>query len=271
MSQQKFQSQDGKVQLVGAGPGDPELITVKGSRALETADVIVYDRLANPDLLSITSEESEHIYVGKRPGKPSVSQDQINHILITKAREGKKVVRLKGGDSFVFGRGGEECMALKAADIPYEVVPGISSALAAPAFAGIPVTHRKVARSFTVVTGHTIKKSDSFEEWEHLAKADTLVILMGMRNLPNITERLISFGRDADTPAAVIEKATYESQQTVVATLATIADEAAHLSSPATIVVGELASKGKELNWFQKESIEQETTTNEKFVTNFAG
>lgn len=261
----------GKVYLVGAGPGDPELITVKGSNILKKADVIVYDRLANPELLSITSEESEHIYVGKRPGKPSVSQDQINHILITKAREGKTVARLKGGDSFVFGRGGEECLALKAADVKFEVVPGISSALAAPAFAGIPVTHRGEARSFTVVTGHTIKNSDSFENWGHLAQADTLVILMGMRNLHKIANRLIEFGRAAATPVAVIEKASYESQQTVTATLATIAREAAHLESPATIVVGELASKSQELNWFQTETVEHETAPKEKILTNFAG
>lgn len=270
MSQQKYQAY-GTVYLVGAGPGDPELITVKGSNILKAADVIVYDRLANPELLSITSEESEHIYVGKRPGKPSVSQEQINHILITKAQEGKKVARLKGGDSFVFGRGGEECLALKAANISYEVVPGISSALAAPAYAGIPVTHRKVARSFTVVTGHTIKNSDSFENWGHLAQADTLVVLMGMRNLQKITDRLISFGRSTDTPVAVIEKATYDSQKTVLGTLETIADDASHLSSPATIVVGELASKHSELSWFKTEAFENEAIQEETILTNFAG
>lgn len=269
-SQQQYYAY-GKVYLVGAGPGDPDLITVKGSKILKTADVIVYDRLANPELLSITSEQSEHIYVGKRPGKPSVSQKQINHILITKAKEGKNVARLKGGDSFVFGRGGEECMALKAADIAYEVVPGISSALAAPAFAGIPVTHRKVARSFTVVTGHTIKNSDSFENWGHLAQADTLVILMGMRNLPAIANSLIGFGRSTETPVAVIQKATYQSQQVVSGTLATIAEDAAHLSSPATIVVGELAAKSEELNWFKAETLESEQPAEKKLLSNFAG
>ncbi len=269
-SQQQYPTY-GKVYLVGAGPGDPDLITVKGSKILKTADVIVYDRLANPELLSITSDESEHIYVGKRPGKPSVSQEQINHILVTKAREGKKVARLKGGDAFVFGRGGEECLALKAADISYEIVPGISSALAAPAYAGIPVTHRKVARSFTVVTGHTIKNSDSFENWGHLAQADTLVVLMGMRNLSKITETLIGFGRSADTPVAVVQKATYETQQTVRGTLATIADDAAHLSSPATIVIGELAAADRDLSWFQTETDERVPTQTEQILTNFAG
>lgn len=241
----------GKVYLVGAGPGDPDLITVRGSKVLKSADVIVYDRLANPELLSLTSGDSEHIYVGKRPRRPSVSQRQINHILITKAREGKAVVRLKGGDPFVFGRGGEECEALRSEEIPYEVVPGISSALAAPAFAGIPVTHRKVARSFTVVTGHTVKNSDDFENWGHLAYADTLVILMGMRNLSKIAETLISYGRDSETPVAVIEKATYCEQKTVTGTLSTIVEKAEHLSPPATIVIGELASMSSELAWFQ--------------------
>lgn len=264
----------GKVYLVGAGPGDPDLITVRGSDILKKADVIVYDRLANPDLLSVAPEDSEHIYVGKRPGKPSVSQKQINHILITGAQSGKTVVRLKGGDPFIFGRGGEECEALKSEGIPFEVVPGISSALAAPAFAGIPLTHRKFARSFTVVTGHTVTGTDAFENWDHLIQADTLVILMGMRNLPVITETFIRLGREADTPVAVIEKATYEEQNTVTGTLATIAERAAGLSAPATIVVGELASMSNDLSWFQTEQTRKlldVPTVNSEYLTNFAG
>lgn len=261
----------GKVYLIGAGPGDPDLITVRGSELLKKADVIVYDRLANPDLLSVTSEHSEHIYVGKRPGKPSVSQKQINHILITKAREGKTVARLKGGDPFIFGRGGEECEALRAEHISYEIVPGISSALAAPAFAGIPLTHRKAARSFTVVTGHTAKGADAFENWGHLAHADTLVILMGMKNIAGIAGTLIKLGREADTPVAVIEKATYQTQRTVTGTLATIAGRAAHLSPPATIVVGELASFSNDLAWFGIEESGQDETAQPKLFSNFAG
>jgi uroporphyrin-III C-methyltransferase len=194
--------QQGKVYLVGAGPGDPELITVKGANILGKAEVIVYDRLANPELLSLTADRSEHLYVGKRPGKPSASQEQINRILITKAHEGKIVARLKGGDPFVFGRGGEECEALRVENIPYEVIPGISSALAAPAFAGIPVTQREIARSFTVVTGHTIKCTENLVHWEHLIHVDTLVILMGMKSLSKITKLLISHGRHADTPVS---------------------------------------------------------------------
>lgn len=271
MSTQTYYSH-GKVYLVGAGPGDPDLITVKGSKVLQKADVIVYDRLANPELLSITSDQSEHLYVGKRPDKPSVSQAQINHILITKAREGKIVARLKGGDPFVFGRGGEECEALNAEDIPFEVVPGISSALAAPAFAGIPVTHRGVARSFTVVTGHTIKNADTFANWDHLVHTDTLVVLMGMRSLPQIAETLIKHGRDADTPVGVIEKATYASQKIVLGTLQTIADKVESLSPPGTIVIGELASKSEHLAWFQTEkATTEDAISNTRFRAQFAG
>jgi len=253
----------GTVYLVGAGPGDPDLITVKGAKALNSADVIVYDRLANPEILAHSSENSEHIYVGKRPDKPSVSQSQINRILISKAREGKEVVRLKGGDSFVFGRGGEECEALRSAQVPFEVVPGISSALAAPAFAGIPLTQRKVARSFTVVTGHTMQNTDTFAEWEYLANADTLVVLMGMRRLPEIAVQLISYGRSPVTPVSVIEKATYATQKVVTGTLETIAEKAEGLSSPGTIVIGELAAKSEQLAWFKPEEFttSQESNT----------
>lgn len=262
----------GKVYLVGAGPGDPELITMKGAEALRKADVIVYDRLANPELLDYTPEKSEHIYVGKTPGKPSVSQEQINAILATKAKDAKVVVRLKGGDPFVFGRGGEECEALKAHNVIYEIIPGISSALSAPLFAGIPVTHRKVARSFTVVTGHTITGTDAFENWEHLAYADTLIILMGVKNLSKISDLLIGLGKDAGTPVAVIEKATYTDQKTVVATLEDIAEKASHSSPPATIVIGELASLANDLAWFNKpwlSELEQEKVTQR--IANYAG
>ncbi|SMO91636.1 uroporphyrinogen-III C-methyltransferase [Gracilimonas mengyeensis] len=243
---------EGKVYLVGAGPGDPGLITVKGADTLRQADVIVYDRLANPELLDYTPEDSEHIYVGKKPGKPSVSQEQINTILVAKAQDGKTVVRLKGGDPFVFGRGGEECEALKAQQVAYEVIPGISSALSAPLFAGIPVTHRKVARSFTVVTGHTITGTNAFDNWGHLAHADTLVVLMGVKNLAKITDLLIGLGKDRSTPVAVIGKATYKDQQTVLGTLENIAEKASHSTPPATIVIGELAAKADELAWFKE-------------------
>lgn len=260
----------GTVYLVGAGPGDPDLITIKGSKVLELADVIVYDRLANPELLGLTRQDSEHIYVGKSPDKPSVSQEQINQILVSKALNGKHVARLKGGDPFVFGRGGEECEALRANGVPYEVIPGISSALSAPSFAGIPVTHRNVARSFTVVTGHTLSGSDEFENWCHLVHADTLIILMGMRNLAKISDTLIQLGKLADTPAAVIQQATFESQKVAVGTLANIAEKASHLSSPATIVIGELASLSHNLAWFNNET-DIVAETQPQLLANYAG
>jgi len=269
----KFQlSKQGKVYLVGAGPGDPDLITVKGAKALRTADVVVYDRLANPELLDYTPKSSEHIYVGKKPGKPSASQKQINAILTTKAKDGQIVVRLKGGDPFVFGRGGEECEALRAEEVPYEVIPGISSALSAPLYAGIPVTHRKVARSFTVVTGHTISGTDAFENWAHLVHADTLVVLMGVRSLGKLSELLIGLGKDAETPVAVIEKATYQTQKTVLGTLDTIADKASSISPPATIVIGELAALGHDLAWFNLPKSDQTERTGEpQRLVHYAG
>src|SRR5699024_487104 len=163
----------------------------------------------------------------------------------------------KGGDPFVFGRGGEECEALRAERISYEIIPGIISALAAPAFAGVPVTHRKVARSVTIVTGHTVKGSDDFENWRHLALADTLVILMGMRNLDKIADKLIKYGRDSSTPVAVVEKATFEAQQVATGTLSDIAEKAKGLSSPGTIIIGEVAAKSESLAWFQQYKLDE--------------
>lgn len=265
MSASPYYGHGGKVWLIGAGPGDPELITVKGARILGEADVIVYDRLANPALLSLTSERSEHIYVGKRAGHPSVSQNQINAILLSKAKAGCKVARLKGGDPFVFGRGGEECEALAAEGIPFEIVPGISSALAAPAFAGIPVTHRSVARSFAVVTGHTVDNEELFHNWEHLAGVDTLVILMGLGNLDRIVSTLLLHGKSPFTPVAIIEQATHEQQRVILATLATVRERAIGVRSPATIVVGKTVKAAETLAWHSSgmESDSHRQTTSE--------
>ena len=257
----------GTVYLVGAGPGEPDLITIRGANVIKQAEVIVYDRLANPELLSYSSKDSEHIYVGKRPGKPSVSQGQINRILIAKAGEGKTVARLKGGDPFIFGRGGEECEALAGEGITFEIIPGISSALAAPAYAGIPLTHRGAARSFTVVTGYTRNKEDLFKNWEHIAHADTLVVLMGMKNMKAIINRLILFGRSADTPVAIIEKATWKKQRSVIGTLEDIAGKASALSSPAVIVIGELAKLGNEFAWFREQTGTPINVQTEKHAT----
>ncbi len=247
----------GKVYIVGAGPGDPELITVKGLRALQKADVVVYDRLVNQQLLNEASPLAELIYVGKGPDIPSAKQAEIEFILICKAREGKMVVRLKGGDPFVFGRGGEECQSLRENGIPYEVVPGISSALAVPAYAGIPVTHRTLATSFTVVTGHTAGEDDCDIDWYALPKAGTLVILMGVAHLPQITQCLMKNGRSAHTPAAIIQQGTTAEQKVVTGTLATIADIAQRekIRPPAITVVGEAAALAQEIEWFQPDML----------------
>ena len=228
----------GKVYLVGGGPGDPGLITVKGLRCLRIADVVLYDRLIAPALLAETPAWAELIDVGKAPEAARRAQDDINAQLIAHARAGKTVVRLKGGDPFVFGRGGEEALALAEAGIPFEVVPGVSSALAVPAYAGIPVTHRQVAQSFTVVTGHTADANGA--KWDDLPRSGTLVLLMGVKHLPAITAQLIAAGRSADTPAAVIHWGTTAHQQVVTGTLGDIAGVAKEVPPPATIVIGEV-------------------------------
>ncbi|HEX6506405.1 MAG TPA: uroporphyrinogen-III C-methyltransferase [Chloroflexota bacterium] len=235
----------GMVSLVGAGPGDPELITVRALRCLEEADVVVYDRLIDPRILESVPLHAERIFVGKAAGSVVLSQRGIENLLIDRARQGKHVVRLKGGDPFLFGRGGEEIEALTAADIPYQVVPGVSSAFAVPASAGIPVTHRRLASTVTVVTGHEDpEKPQSSIDWEWLARAPgTLVILMGLERLDGICSRLMREGRSGDTPAAVIASGTLPQQRTVLAPLAGLADEVqqAVVRSPAIIVVGEVA------------------------------
>lgn len=251
----------GKVFLVGAGPGDPDLITVRGLRLIREAEVIVYDRLANPELLSEAHPGSEKIYVGKTGGRPSISQEQINSILTREARKGKNVVRLKGGDPFVFGRGGEELEVLASEGIPYEVVPGISSSVAAAAFAGIPLTHRDYSSSFTVITGHAIHEETFPQKWQCLAHCETLVILMGLRKLPNISRKLIENGRSTSTPVAVIEKASYGSQKKVIGTLEDIAEKAKQLSTPATIVIGEVVNLSKTLDWYNPESLRDQAET----------
>lgn len=233
----------GTVYLVGAGPGDPELITVRGLRCLQHADVVVYDRLANEDLLDECPEWSERIFAGKAPGLHSMTQEQINAVLVDRAIAGLTVVRLKGGDPFVLGRGGEEAIACAEAGVAFEVVPGISSTVAAPSAAGIPLTHRGVAGSFSVVTGHRMTE-DVATDWEALARTETLVILMGVANLALIADRLIAAGRAGSTPVAIVERATHTDQRTTVGTLESIVELAREnrVRSPATIVVGEVVS-----------------------------
>ncbi|MEX0822264.1 MAG: uroporphyrinogen-III C-methyltransferase [Rhodothermales bacterium] len=253
-------AEPGTVYLVGAGPGDPELITVKGLNLLRVADVVVYDRLIHPSLIDQASPAAETIYVGKKPGKRSCPQEETNQILVDHAKLGRSVVRLKGGDPFVFGRGGEECLALSAAGIPFQVVPGITSPISAPSAAGIPVTHRGVASSFTVVTGHSCTASEE-PNWTALARAGTLIVLMGLRRLPDITEKLIASGIDPETPAAVIASATTGEQETVVGDLQTIGPRTRHLDPPATVVIGEVVGLRPWIAWFD----ERPTSDNDLF------
>ncbi|MBI3763876.1 MAG: uroporphyrinogen-III C-methyltransferase [Chloroflexi bacterium] len=225
----------GFVYIVGAGPGDTELITVRGARCLEQADVVVYDRLVNAALLNLARPETERIGVGKAAEKPSMRQEAINQLLVDRARAGRVVVRLKGGDPFVFGRGGEEARALADAGVPFEVVPGVTAAVAVPAVAGIPVTHRGVSRSFAVVTGHTHDGG-----LPDLPVADTLVVLMSVNPLKQIVAGLLAQGRPATTLAAVVSEGTTPRQRVVTGTLADIADRANGLEPPAVLVVGEV-------------------------------
>ncbi|HZT70189.1 MAG TPA: uroporphyrinogen-III C-methyltransferase [Terriglobia bacterium] len=244
----------GKVYLVGAGPGDPGLLTLKGKKALERADVVIYDFLANDDLLRYAGPDCEKISVGKRPGERSTPQEDINSLIISKAKEGRIVVRLKGGDPFIFGRGGEEALALARAGIAFEVVPGVSSGHAVPAYAGIPLTQRELSSSVTFLTGHEPPSSSSNAiNWSKLATgSDTLVLFMAVRNLPEISAVLIREGRDPQTPAALIRWGTRIEQQTVTGTLADIAAKAGGIEAPAVVVVGEVVGLREELNWFER-------------------
>lgn len=247
---------DGKVYLVGAGPGDPGLMTVKGLKLLVRADVIVYDQLASPELLKQARPGAEVVYVGKKAGAHTLPQAGINQLLVDKARAGLTVVRLKGGDPFVFGRGGEEAEALAAAGVPFEVVPGVTSAVAVPAYAGIPVTHRAHTTLVTFITGHEDPtKEESTIPWDNLgANPGTLVFLMGVKNLAENCRRLVLAGRPPETPAAVIQSGTLPEQRTVSGTLADIADKArdAGIRPPAILVVGEVAVLRERLAWWEK-------------------
>ncbi|WP_100402776.1 uroporphyrinogen-III C-methyltransferase [Bacillus sp. FJAT-42315] len=245
----------GKVWLVGAGPGDPDLITVKGLRALQEADVILYDRLINEELLQEAKEGAELIFCGKRPNHHHLQQETINHLLVLHAKKGKKVTRLKGGDPFVFGRGGEEAEFLAKHHIPFEVVPGITSGIAASAYAGIPVTHRDHSASFAIVTGHRQEGEQEELKWSALAKGiDTLAIYMGVKNLPYIQEQLLANGKSTDTPAALIHWGTTAIQRTVTGTLGTIDEVAkqAAMTNPSMIIIGDVVKLREKIQWFQE-------------------
>lgn len=247
----------GKVYLVGAGPGDPKLITVRGVECIQEADVIAYDRLANPKLLEYAKKEAELIYVGKLPDRHSWPQEEINNMLVAKAQEGKIVTRLKGGDPFVFGRGGEEAMVLAEHNIPFEVVPGITAGIGASAYAGIPVTQRGIASSFAVVAGHECPgKDQSSIRWDKIATAvDTVAFYLGIKNLPLICEQMIEHGRAPQTPVALIHWGTMPEQRTVVGTLETITDIAREnkIENPSIILVGDVVSIREQIRWFDVE------------------
>ena len=244
----------GRVYLVGAGPGDPGLMTVRGLAVLRRARVVVYDRLVNPALLDEAPAHALRIFAGKHAGAHCLPQARINALLIEHAREGGIVVRLTGGDPVVFGRGGEEARALGAAGVPFEVVPGVSAAVAVPAYAGIPVTHRGLGSSFAVVTGHEDPdKGAEAVDWARLATAvDTLVVLMGLRSLPRIVATLVAHGRAPDTPVALIRWGTTDAQETVVGTLGDIVARAerAGLAPPVLAVIGPVVGLRDRIDWF---------------------
>jgi len=250
----------GKVYLVGAGPGDPALITVKGLTYLKKAEVVVYDYLANKKLLQHAPETAELVYAGKKGGGlHAYTQEEINNILIDRAMAGKIVVRLKGGDPFIFGRGGEELEELVQAGIPFEVVPGVTSATAAATYAGVPITHRKFTSSVAFITGHEDpEKETSNVDWQKIATGiGTLVFYMGIKNLPHITEKLIAHGRSSETPAMVVRWASTPEQRSVEGTLGTIAEIARRegIKPPALVVVGEVVQLRKSINWFENKPL----------------
>ncbi len=245
----------GIVYLVGAGPGDPELITVKGIRCIQQADVILYDRLVNQELLDYAKPNVELINCGKLPNYHLLQQETINRFLVKYAQKGKTVTRLKGGDPFVFGRGGEEAEICEKAGVPFEVVPGITAGIAAPAYAGIPVTHRDYSSSFAIITGHRKAGEDDNIKWEAIAKGiDTIAIYMGVKNLPYIRKKLLEHGKKPDTPVALIHWGTLQNQRIAIGTLETIVDTAERelVENPSMIVIGEVVRFHNKINWFEK-------------------
>ncbi len=241
-----------RVYLTGAGPGDIELLTMKAHRVITEADIIIYDRLANPEILDMAKDGCEFLYVGKEDGRHTLPQDEINEIIYQNALKYKVIVRLKGGDPFVFGRGGEEGAYLHQHGINYEIIPGITSAISVPAYAGIPVTHRGIAVSFRVVTGHeSPHKKESQIPWKNFKTDDTIIFLMGLHNLHKISTKLIEIGKPSDYPCAVISKGTTKEQKVVIGTLADIVQKASDIQTPALIVVGKVVLLRDQLQWFE--------------------
>ena len=244
----------GKVYLTGAGPGDIDLLTIKALRVIKEADVIIYDRLANPEILKEAKDGCSFVYVGKEDSHHTLPQEEINEVIYQNALKHEIVVRLKGGDPFVFGRGGEEGIYLRDRGIKFEFIPGITSAIAVPEYAGIPVTHRGVTVSFRVVTGHESKNKDHSQiPWENYKTDDTIIFLMGLHRLAHICHMLIKIGKSKDYPVAVISKGTTPEEKTIVGTLETIYEKAKNLPTPALIVVGEVVKLRDQLSWFERQ------------------
>lgn len=253
----------GKVYIVGAGPGDIDLITIKGMKCIQKSDVILYDRLVNKELLNYAKKSAKLIFCGKRPGYHAMIQERINRQLVQYAKQGKRVTRLKGGDPFVFGRGGEEAEALVDNGISFEVVPGITSGIAAPAYAGIPVTHRELSSSFAIVTGHMRAGKTDTIHWESLAQGiDTLAIYMGVGNLPYICEQLMKHGRSDNTPVALVHWGTTAEQYTITGTLLTIVEIAkeSEIKNPSMIIVGEVVKLREKIQWFEQIKLNEKVT-----------
>ncbi|GLC89724.1 uroporphyrinogen-III C-methyltransferase [Lysinibacillus piscis] len=253
----------GKVFIVGAGPGDVDLITVKGLRCIEQADVILYDRLINEELLTYAKKDAKLVFCGKLPQQHAMIQEQIHQSLVEYAQQGLVVTRLKGGDPFVFGRGAEEAEVLVQHQIPFEIVPGITSGIAAPAYAGIPVTHRDLGSSFAMVTGHMREGKDDAIHWESLAKGiDTIAIYMGVGNLPYIRQQLLKYGRSEETPVALIHWGTFAKQRTVTGTLATIEEvvQRENIQNPSIIVIGKVVTLRETIQWFEQTVAQPQTT-----------
>ena len=256
----------GKAYILGAGPGDFELLTLKAKRILETADCIIYDRLINPKILGLVKKEAEKIYLGKENTEGGKIQEEINRTLVQKCLEGKKVARVKGGDSFVFGRGGEEILALAKQGIPFEIVPGITSSIAVPTYAGIPVTHRNIARSFHVFTGHTMEDG-TWHDFENIAKLEgSLIFLMGVKNLERIVQDLLRYGKAPDTPVAIIEKGATEHQKVHIGILENIVklSKEREVKAPAVIIIGEVVALHPKLQWFETKKAKKILVTRDK-------
>jgi len=250
-----------KIYLVGAGPGDPDLLTVKAQRLIQTADMIVYDRLVSREILHLIPDSVSRIYVGKATSRHTLSQEEINALLVDLARKHQRIVRLKGGDPFIFGRGGEEALALARNNIPFEVVPGITAAQACAAYAGIPLTHRGLARGVQFVTGHCKDNEELVLDAAALSDTgQTLVIYMGLANLPQIVRDLVEAGRPKDTPAAIVERGTTSHQRSIITTIGELqqAVDQHMIAAPAMLIIGHVVSLASELEWFMPWAQEME-------------